>query len=109
MNDAVLAALRCPNCSLPLTETRRMLRCPRGHSFDIARQGYATLTAGRSPHSGDSTEMVADRDAFLAAGHYRFIAEAVRRPAEGLIVDAGTGTGYYLAAALDAAPGAVGL
>jgi 23S rRNA (guanine745-N1)-methyltransferase len=79
MNYAVLACLRCPNCGSTLVTpgARGPLRCARGHSFDIARQGYATLTAGRTPHTGDSTEMIADRERFLAAGHYAFIAEAL--------------------------------
>lgn len=110
MNDAVLAALRCPNCSLPLAQTRGALRCARGHSFDLAKQGYATLTAGRTPHTGDSAEMITDREAFLGAGHYAFIADALAGfSTAGLIVDAGTGNGYYLARVLDAAPDAAGL
>jgi 23S rRNA (guanine745-N1)-methyltransferase len=116
MNDAVLPHLRCPNCSSPLARVGgggpRTLRCPRGHSFDIARQGYATLTAGQTPHTGDSAAMVADREAFLAAGHYAFIADALAAAAagtHGLVVDAGTGTGHYLARVLDGAPAAVGL
>jgi len=85
----------------------RSLRCPRGHSFDIARQGYVNLTTGRSPHPGDTAEMIADRETFLAAGHYDFVATAMTaavRPEPGLVVDAGTGTGSYLAALLDALP-----
>jgi 23S rRNA (guanine745-N1)-methyltransferase len=130
MNDAVLPHLRCPNCSSPLAAdsgpAARSLRCPRGHTFDIAKQGYASLTAGRVPHPGDSAEMVADRAAFLAAGHYDFVADALAAAAaasanapdapavsahapDGLVVDAGTGTGYYLARVLDALPGASGL
>ena len=125
MNDAVLPHLRCPNCTSGLAAegARGPLRCARGHSFDIARQGYATLTAGRTPHVGDSAEMVADRERFLAAGHYRFIAAALasaalasaalasaaRHTTPGLVVDAGTGTGYYLAQVLDELPDAVGL
>jgi 23S rRNA (guanine745-N1)-methyltransferase len=72
-----------------------------------------TLTAGRTPHTGDSAEMIADRERFLAAGHYAFIADALTSAATGtapgLVVDAGTGTGYYLARVLDALPAAVGL
>ena len=49
---------------------RPALRCPRRHSFDIARQGYVDLRAGRAPHAGDTAEMVAARADFLAAGHY---------------------------------------
>ena len=119
MNDAVLPYLRCPICSSPITAVSTgpgpsSLRCARGHSFDIAKQGYATLIADRTPHAGDSAEMVADRAAFLAAGHYAFIAKALAATAAGLdatglVLDAGTGTGYYLSAVLDALPGAVGL
>ena len=124
MNDAVLAHLRCPNCGSTLVTlgARGPLRCARGHSFDLAKQGYATLTAGRTPHTGDSTEMIADRERFLAAGHYAFIADALAAAATtagsapttagsmpGLVVDAGTGTGYYLARVLDELPAAVGL
>jgi 23S rRNA (guanine745-N1)-methyltransferase len=112
MIDGALPYLRCPVCADPLSRSERTLRCPRGHSFDLARQGYANLTAGRSVHVGDTAEMVADRAGFLAAGHYDFIAEALAGAdpsSAGLIVDAGTGTGYYLARALDAAPAAVGL
>ncbi len=113
MIDGALPYLRCPVCGDTLARPDdRTLRCPRRHSFDLARQGYATLTAGRTPHAGDTAEMVADRADFLAAGHYDFVVEAltpaVRLPA-GLVLDAGTGTGHYLARLLDACPGAVGL
>ena len=110
MIDGALPYLRCPVCEQSLARFERSLRCAGGHGFDLAKQGYANLTAGRRPHSGDTVEMIADRAAFLSAGHYDFIADAiVERTAGGLILDAGTGTGYYLARALDAAPGAAGL
>jgi 23S rRNA (guanine745-N1)-methyltransferase len=64
--------------------------------------------------------LIAARAEFLAAGHYDFVvnavADAARRAWAGavaggsrLIVDAGAGTGYYLAAVLDALPNALGL
>ena len=110
MIDAALPYLRCPVCERLLVRREQTLRCPAGHAFDVARQGYANLTAGRVPHSGDTVEMVADRAAFLAAGHYDFIGEALAGFATGgLIVDAGTGTGSYLARVLDAAGSATGL
>ncbi|WSN15044.1 23S rRNA methyltransferase [Micromonospora sp. NBC_01699] len=118
--------MRCPLCGQPLTAVdpgaARALRCPRGHSFDLARQGYVNLLAGRAPHTGDSPEMVTARVDFLGAGHYDMIAaalvDAARRstaPTDGggtypdLVVDAGAGTGWHLAAVLDAMPDAVGL
>src|SRR4051794_8127294 len=85
MNATVLAALRCPNCALPLVEAGPTVRCPRAHSFDLAKQGHATLTAGRTPHPGATAEMVADRDTFLAAGHYRHIAEALAHTTQNAI------------------------
>ncbi|WP_203831017.1 putative RNA methyltransferase [Actinoplanes palleronii] len=135
MLDGALPYLRCPVCRRPLSRHERALRCPDGHSFDMAKQGYADLSAGRLPHTGDSAEMIADRSAFLAAGHYAFIATALAEaasltvdppltaaapladvPVEAapsvvreMVLDAGTGTGDYLARVLDAAPAAVGL
>ncbi|MGK5738281.1 putative RNA methyltransferase [Micromonospora sp. URMC 103] len=123
MHARILDRLRCPVCGEPLAEasagTARALRCPRRHSFDVARQGYVNLLAGRAPHAGDSPEMVAARADFLAAGHYDLIsaaladaAVAVIGPAVGaypLVVDAGAGTGRHLAAVLAALPDAVGL
>ncbi|MEV6707496.1 putative RNA methyltransferase [Micromonospora wenchangensis] len=79
----MVARLRCPVCALPLaaaTDTRA-LRCPRRHSFDLARQGYVTLLAGRAPHVGDTADMVAARAGFLAAGHYDVISSALAEAA----------------------------
>lgn len=110
MIDGAIPYLRCPVCRDTLAREDRTLRCPLRHSFDMAKQGYADLSAGRLPHTGDSAAMVADRAGFLAAGHYRFVAEALAtHRADGLVLDAGTGTGDYLARFLDASPEAVGL
>ncbi|SCE75413.1 putative RNA methyltransferase [Micromonospora mirobrigensis] len=128
MDPRILDRLRCPVCGEPLAEatagSAQALRCPRRHSFDLARQGYVNLLAGRAPHAGDSAEMVAARADFLAAGHYRPVAAALAATArelltddEGaveptaypLVVDAGAGTGWYLSAVLAALPDAVGL
>ncbi|SIN33192.1 putative RNA methyltransferase [Micromonospora cremea] len=128
MDPRILDRLRCPVCGEPLAEatagTAGALRCPRRHSFDIARQGYVNLLAGRAPHAGDSAEMVAARADFLAAGHYDLISAALADAAAlavhqlgttppvdayPLVVDAGAGTGRYLGAVLAALPDAVGL
>ncbi|MGW1177261.1 putative RNA methyltransferase [Kitasatospora sp. NPDC002543] len=108
--------LACPHCAQALTRHDRSLRCPAGHSFDLAKQGYVSLLAGDAhTGTGDTAEMVAARADFLAAGHYRPIAEALAEAAsgvaggpDGLVADLGAGTGHYLAHVLDALPGTVG-
>jgi 23S rRNA (guanine745-N1)-methyltransferase len=105
--------LVCPVCGGDFRPGGRSLRCAAGHTFDLAKQGYVNLLPGDArPGTADSAEMVRARTDFLAAGHYAPLAGAVAAtvPAEcGTVLDAGTGTGYYLAAVLDRHPGAVGL
>ncbi len=97
--------LRCPICREPLMPEQRTLRCPRGHCFDQARQGYYNLlpvTQKHSRHPGDTREMVAARKEFLDGGYYAPIAEKVAElvlpllPERPSILDAGCGEGYYL-------------
>jgi 23S rRNA (guanine745-N1)-methyltransferase len=115
---ALASRLRCPNCGASLIHADRALRCDRGHSFDLARQGHVALLApGRRIARGDSQEMVAAREAFLGTGHYSPIAEAITASAQAVsasssercIVDLGAGVGYYLAALLDEDSDALGL
>ncbi|MGW0216002.1 putative RNA methyltransferase [Micromonospora chokoriensis] len=81
MDPRILHRMRCPVCGEPLSETTagtaRAVRCPRRHSFDVARQGYVNLLAGRAPHVGDTAEMIAAREDFQAAGHYDVISAAL--------------------------------
>ncbi len=121
MYSPVVASLRCPLChggmSAVAAGSGAALRCASGHSFDVAKQGYVNLASPAPAYPGDSAQMVEARIRFLAAGHYRFIAQAVAGAAAalcdagaaGLAVEAGAGTGYYLAAILDALPGFAGL
>jgi 23S rRNA (guanine745-N1)-methyltransferase len=107
----IVSYLSCPHCASGLAEAGGSLRCAAGHTFDVARQGYVTLVPGRSSVTGDSAEMVAARDAFLSAGHYAPIVDAVVAACagQGCVLDLGAGTGHYLAAVLDASPGRVGI
>ncbi|MGH3682987.1 MAG: putative RNA methyltransferase, partial [Natronosporangium sp.] len=92
--------LRCPVCHRRLAAAPRALRCDHGHSFDLARTGYAHLATGRLTHPGDTVGMVAARSAFLASGSYDFVSAALAAaatPYPGLVVDAGGGTGHHLA------------
>ena len=102
--------LACPVCGRGFTLRPLALRCASGHSFDIARQGYVNLLPGGArPGTADTMEMVAARQAFLAAGHYAPLAGAIADLAAATVpagprpcvLDAGSGPGYYLAAVLD--------
>ncbi|WP_349306178.1 putative RNA methyltransferase [Gordonia sp. PP30] len=105
--------LRCPVCGDEPSATETGLRCPRGHVFDRARQGYVSLLTGRgSGHRSDTAPMVAARRRILDSGMFDAVANALAAaiPRDGgVVVDAGTGTGHYLAAALGAAPAALGV
>ncbi|WP_028058544.1 putative RNA methyltransferase [Candidatus Solirubrobacter pratensis] len=99
MLAGALPYLRCPHCGAALHAAGSAIRCEAGHSFDVARQGYVDLMPpGRRP-AGDTAEMVAARAAFLGAGHYEAIAEAVAAEAaggDGCVVEVGAGTGHYV-------------
>jgi 23S rRNA (guanine745-N1)-methyltransferase len=114
--EAAAAYFRCPVCSAPVRLGEDQVTCGRGHSFNIARQGYVSLVSGRGgPGTGDSAAMVMARDRFLGGGHYQPVADAVSALAArldpggpGLVVDLAGGTGYYLARVLDALGGRLG-
>ncbi len=112
----LLDVLRCPLCGGGLHLSAGALRCGRRHTFDIARQGYVSLLTGdMRAGTADTGPMVGAREVFLGAGHYAPLARAVADVASrwcgthGTVLDAGAGTGYYLAAVLDAAAETVGL
>ena len=107
MNIAPFSALACPLDGAPLHRHGPALRCARGHSFDLASQGYVNLLPVQNKRSldpGDSKTMVAARRRFLNAGPYAPIAAAVSRlvldgataQAPLACLDAGCGEGYYL-------------
>lgn len=83
-----------------------MLGCASGHRYDLARQGYVSLLSGKgTAHRSDTPEMVAARTRVFDGGLYAPIQQAVAAAAinsTGVLVDAGGGTGAYLAASLDA-------
>jgi 23S rRNA (guanine745-N1)-methyltransferase len=108
--------LACPVCAAGLTAEAAGLACAAGHRFDRARQGHITLLPpGHRPPSGDSAEMVADRVAFLEAGHYSGLTGALTAAvADGpapprTLLDLGGGTGHHLAGVLDGLPAAAGV
>lgn len=100
-------SLLCPLCHSPLQFAdveHKSLACPKGHRFDAAKQGYFNFLTGKGTNfTEDSAAMVAAREAFQGQGHYQPLAHALseataQRTASGQrIIDAGAGTGYYLA------------
>lgn len=114
MTLPALAALACPNCGQALDQSDRRLSCPAGHSFDLAKQGYAPLLApGSNATTGDTADQVAAREDFLDSGVYdplmAAVAQASLTDAPGVVVEPGCGTGHYLAAALAADPSREGI
>jgi 23S rRNA (guanine745-N1)-methyltransferase len=113
--DLVVPILGCPICGEQLSRSDAGLHCRAGHSFDIARHGYASLLTGVRPISGDDAPMVMARRRLLRAGAYApILAGLVDHTAHlagtpGTVVDAGCGPGYYLAGVMDAWPTARGL
>jgi 23S rRNA (guanine745-N1)-methyltransferase len=108
----LLPHLRCPVCAEPVAASGQAVRCRRGHAFDVARQGYVNLVAGRVTHPGDTAAMVDARARWLACGAYDFLSAELAAQVSGtagLVLDAGAGTGHHLARVLDENPDAVGL
>jgi 23S rRNA (guanine745-N1)-methyltransferase len=133
VEKAAVELLICPHCGGELRENGVSLICSRGHTMNIARQGYVSLLGRDSgTHTADSAEMLAARERFLASGHFQPLVDALVEAAAGLnpgeassgsdggsvaggteiggaVVDLGCGTGQYLAAALDALPDRIGI
>lgn len=106
-----MSLFTCPICAAPLTREGRTYRCPNGHSYDVAREGYVHLLPAnkkRSANPGDDKEMAAARTRFLDGGWYAPLREALCRLALAntgnapAILDAGCGEGYYTNGIFDA-------
>ena len=101
--------LICPvkACGAPLGREPNALRCGAGHSFDVARSGYANLLQPqdrKSSNPGDTREAVAARRRLLSRGIGDGLAAAIGAmlAARGIgagtvIMDAGCGEGFHLA------------
>ena len=107
--------LSCPVCAagLELLTAGQTLGCSDGHRFDAAKQGYFNLLTGRgTAFQPDTAQMVQARADFLGADHYGPLQAAVadlaqrHAPHPRVILDAGAGTGYYLAELQRRHPGA---
>ena len=94
--------LMCPVCREKLSLTEKIWHCVNRHSYDLAKQGYVNLHVVQHKHSkkpGDTPESVQARRAFLSAGHYAPLQQAVVNKIAELrienLLDIGCGEGYY--------------
>ena len=95
---------RCPVCGSPLTREGRAYRCPAGHSYDIAKEGYTYLLPPNQKHSaapGDDKGMAAARRDFLSKGYYTpllntICTEILTHSGDSpVLLDTGCGEGWY--------------
>ncbi len=109
--DVVLDLLACPHCGSSFVRDERSVRCRSGHTFDLARPGHLNLLGHAPPANADTAEMVVTRDRFLGGGAYVGLAGALAGAAFDLgqrsstVIEVGAGTGYYLAAVVEACGG----
>ncbi len=101
-----MSLFRCPVCAAPLERQSHAYRCPAGHSFDIAKEGYTYLLPPNQKHSsapGDDKGMAAARREFLSKEYYRPLLNTLSSQILTLsgekpdILDVGCGEGYYTA------------
>lgn len=102
----------CPVCGGALIREAGRYRCPAGHSFDVAREGYVNLLPANQQHSkapGDDKEMAAARTRFLGGGWYTPLRDTLcglvskLAPDAPALLDAGCGEGWYTQAMAEAA------
>lgn len=98
---------QCPLCFDVLNLNQCSWQCANGHRFDLAKEGYVNLLPVQYKHSkipGDSPEMIQARRAFLDAGFYQRLRDALLPllakylPDDATaLLDIGCGEGYYTA------------
>ncbi len=105
--EQILDLVRCPLCRGGFALDGRSVRCPAGHSFDLARQGYLNLLGRAAPAHADTAAMVAARARFLSGGHYGPVAGALVQTVaaqssavDPAVLEVGAGTGSYVAGLL---------
>ncbi|HSN10848.1 MAG TPA: methyltransferase domain-containing protein, partial [Propionibacteriaceae bacterium] len=110
--DVAAGLLSCPLCHGVLDLGPHQARCVAGHTFDVARQRHLNLLGRPQPKNADTASMLLARSRVLT-GLYADVVALVADTAAALgpriLVDAGAGTGQYLAATLDRLPHAVGI
>lgn len=95
-------ALICPLCRDALVPAGKSYRCARGHSFDLAKEGYLSLLHGRQKGDGrgDSKAMMLARDRVHRAGVFDPLVQALAAlrfaPPARSVLELGCGEGFFL-------------
>lgn len=99
-----MTVFACPVCGERLEQREKTYQCPKGHSYDIASEGYVHLLRPDEKHSkmpGDDKNMVASRRRFLEGGYYDSFSDCLNELARQyagdgkVFLDAGCGEGFY--------------
>jgi len=109
---ADIPIINCPLCKKPLLKTvDSVVKCDKGHSYDIPKEGYLYLIPPNKKNSkspGDNQEMIKARRAFLEAGYYQFLVRKTQEILSDLpfekdttALDLGCGEGYYTSEVLE--------
>ncbi len=95
----------CPHCSSPLglDAGGKSLLCGgsvKRHCFDLSSSGYVNFAPPSQSGSGDSKEAIRARTRFLESDGYKPVCQEIIKMVGkychgGLVVDAGSGEGYY--------------
>lgn len=92
--------LICPVCGNNLIKNERAYICEKNHSFDMAKEGYVNLLAGKHKAGeliGDNRDMARARRTFLEKGYYDFLADELCKyiNENDKLLDISCGEGYY--------------
>jgi 23S rRNA (guanine745-N1)-methyltransferase len=95
-------SLICPLCRDALLPAGKSYHCGKGHSFDLAREGYLSLLHGRQKGDGrgDSKAMMLARDRVHRAGVFDPLLQALSAlrfdPPLRSVLELGCGEGFFL-------------
>lgn len=90
----------CPVCQAPFEGLDKRFVCPKGHSFDMAKQGYINLLLHSKKDKHYDKASFERRHHILEAGFYKHILEVIQtlladNPAQTTLLDVACGEGYY--------------
>ena len=93
-------AFACPICQLDLELVETSFKCPKSHSFDLAKFGYVNLAPQIKQSANYDKENFQNRQQILEAGFYQAVLEGISdslatKPSAKTVLDIGCGEGFY--------------